>query len=330
VPLGGPLADHRLHVLEESPAPAPAGVPGELHIGGPGLARGYFGDPAQTAQRFIPDPFGGAGERLYRTGDLVRRLPDGTLDFLGRIDHQVKLRGFRIELGEIEALLARQVQEAAVLLRQDLPGGPGLVAYVVGDGGESHLRSWLHDRLPAYMVPSTFLFLDSLPKTANGKLDGAALATLPLERTERIQPVDAGAPRTLVEELVAGIFAEALDLDRVGVSENFFELGGHSLLATQVVSRVRSLFGVELPLRTVFEAPAAADLSRRIESELNSEAGASCRRSDPCRPTSGGRACCPSPLLSSASGLSPGSIAEPRCTMSHWPSSSAERWRSAR
>jgi len=273
VPLGRPLADHRLHVLDEGLQPVPAGAPGELHIAGPGLARGYFGDPALTAQSFVPDPFGAPGARLYRTGDLVRRLPTGTLDFLGRIDHQVKLRGFRIELGEIEAVLARHpaVQETAVVLRDDLPGGPGLASYVVGNGGEDPLRAWLHERLPAYMVPASFTFLESMPRTANGKLDRKTLAALPPERSERMElgnPSEADAPRTPAEELVAALFAEALDLPRVGVDANFFELGGHSLLATQIVSRIRAVFGVELPLRTVFEAPTVAALTRRIERKL--------------------------------------------------------------
>jgi amino acid adenylation domain-containing protein len=271
VPLGRPLADHRLYVLDDGLAPVPVNVSGELHIAGPGLARGYFGDPALTAERFVPDPFGEAGERLYRTGDLVRRLPSGALDFLGRIDHQVKLRGFRIELGEIEAVLARHpaVAEAAVLLRRDLPGGDGLVAYAVPSAGSSagaaEFQSYLAQRLPAYMVPAAFQILGSMPRSANGKLDRKALAALSLERTDGGA---AKAPRTPAEELVAGIFTEALHLDRVGIEESFFELGGHSLLATHVAARVRALFSVELPLRTIFEAPTVAALAARIERRL--------------------------------------------------------------
>ena len=264
--LGRPIARTQLHVVDRDLELVPVGVAGELLIGGAGVARGYWRRPDLTAERFLPDPWSGAGARLYRTGDLVRHRPDGELEFLGRIDHQIKLRGFRIELGEIESVLAGHpaVREAVVLLRNDLPGGGGLVAYVVSDGGEVQaLRGWLEERLPGYMVPMAFVALESLPLTPNGKVDRKAL--------ERIAPeLERGAagwqaPRTPAEELLAGIWAQVLGVERVGVEENFFELGGHSLLATQVMSRVKDVFGVELPLRRLFASPTVAALAAELE-----------------------------------------------------------------
>ncbi len=265
--LGRPIARTHLHVVDRALELVPAGVAGELLIGGAGVARGYWGRPDLTAERFLPDPWSGAGTRLYRTGDLVRHRPDGELEFLGRIDHQIKLRGFRIELGEIESVLVGhpEVREAVVLLRADLAGGGGLVAYVVSEGGETEaLRGWLAERLPGYMVPAAFVALESLPLTPNGKVDRKALAALPLATHSEGEAARVEAPRTPAEELVAGIFAEVLGLERVGAEASFFELGGHSLLATQVASRVRSVFGVELPVRAVFEAPTVAALAARI------------------------------------------------------------------
>ncbi|HBL31208.1 MAG TPA: non-ribosomal peptide synthase [Acidobacteria bacterium] len=265
VPIGRPIANHRLHVVDGHLALQPAGVPGELLLGGPGLARGYLGRPDLTAEVFVPDPLGGVpGGRLYRTGDLVRHRADGELEFLGRTDHQVKLRGFRIELGEIEAVLTSHpaVREAVVLLRTDLPGGGGLVAYVVTDGPEEETvrqRRWLEERLPGYMVPAAFVRLESLPRTINGKVDRRALAT-PQRSAENVFV----APRAPVEIVLAQILAELLAVPRVGVDDNFFQLGGHSLLATQVITRVSDAFGVSLQLRHFLEAPTIRGLAARI------------------------------------------------------------------
>ena len=228
--------------------------------------------PELTAERFIPDPWSGEpGARLYRTGDRVRYRVDGELEFLGRLDHQVKVRGFRIELGEIEsALLGRPgVRDAVVLAREDTPGDRRLVAYVVGEAEGPELRRALGERLPEYMVPSALVFLEALPLTPNGKVDRKALPA-----PERGIEAASTAPRTPVEELVAGIWCAVLGLERVGREEHFFELGGHSLLAVQVVSRVREVLGVELPVRRLFEAPTLGALALRIEAERGSGARA--------------------------------------------------------
>jgi amino acid adenylation domain-containing protein len=294
--IGRPIAGTRAHVLDRRLQPLPIGVPGELCLGGVGLARGYLARPELTARSFVPDPFGGRGERLYRTGDLVRRLPDGELDFLGRIDHQVKLRGFRIELGEIEAALTAHpgVREAVVLAREDSPGRQRLVAYVtvagsaatgggpvagaglaagavagvaVGAGagppGAAELAELLRRRLPDYMVPEAFVRLDALPLTANGKVDRRALPA-PEWRRGAEAPKFA-PPRGPIEELVAGIWSEVLGIEPIGIHDRFFDLGGHSLLATQVVSRVRRACAVEVPLRALFEAPTLAGFAARVE-----------------------------------------------------------------
>ncbi|HSK77358.1 MAG TPA: amino acid adenylation domain-containing protein, partial [Thermoanaerobaculia bacterium] len=252
--IGGPLANVQVHVLDAWGGTQPPGVPGELCVGGEGLARGYLNYPELTAERFAPNPFAKEpGARLYRTGDLARWRADGTLEFLGRIDDQVKLRGFRIELGEIEAALRSHpaVREAAVVLSDG-----HLVAFVMGEAGA--LREFLRDRLPGYMVPAFYQSLPELPLTPSGKVDRRALAKL---RPEQVESSAGMAPRTPVEELMAGIFAEVLHLPRVGIADDFFALGGHSLLATQVTSRVRSVFGVELPVRAVFEAPTVEGLA---------------------------------------------------------------------
>jgi len=258
VPVGLPLANTALHLVDRDGELAPLGVAGELLIGGDGLARGYHGRPDLTAERFVPDPFGAPGTRLYRTGDLARRLPDGTLEFLGRIDFQVKVRGFRIELGEIEAVLASHpaVRECVVVARKD-DGDTMLVAYVVGDASE--LRSFLGGKLPPYMVPAAFVTLPALPLSPNGKVDRKALPA-----PERQETGSFTAPTDPTEELVAGVWAEVLRIDRVGVHDSFFELGGHSLLGTQVVSRIREVLGVELPLRRLFEAPTVARLAEAV------------------------------------------------------------------
>ena len=229
------------------------------------MARGYLGRPELTAERFIPDPRSAiAGGRLYRTGDRARYRPEGELDFLGRLDHQVKVRGFRIELGEIEtALLGRPgVRDAVVVAREDVPGDRRLVAYVVGEVPVPELRRALGERLPEYMVPSTFVFLEALPQTPNGKVDRKALP-----KPEGAAGEGYAAPRTPVEELLAGIWSSVLGVERVGREDHFFERGGHSLLAMQVVSRVREVFGVELPVRRLFEAPTLGALAERIAAE---------------------------------------------------------------
>ncbi|HEY0022711.1 MAG TPA: amino acid adenylation domain-containing protein [Longimicrobium sp.] len=262
-PIGTPLGNVRVYVCDALGGPQPAGIPGELLIGGAGVARGYLGRPAMTAERFVPDPFSAkGGARLYRTGDRARWRADGTLEFLGRTDFQVKVRGFRIEPGEIEALLRQRegVRECAVLVREDA-GEQRLVAYVVGDVPTDELREHARRSLPEYMVPSAIVALDALPLTPNGKLDRKALPA-PDYAAGADRYV---APRTPAEEVLAGIWAEVLHLERVGVEESFFDLGGHSLLATRVVSRVRELFGVELPLRALFEGPTVAELALRVE-----------------------------------------------------------------
>jgi amino acid adenylation domain-containing protein len=265
IPIGRALANTTLFVLDRTNTPVPPGSPGELCIGGDGLARGYLNRPELTADRFIPHPWPPletTGERLYRTGDLVRQRPDGAIEYLGRLDHQVKIRGFRIEPGEIEAVLAGhpEIRECAVLARQDTPGETRLVAYAVTGADPAALRAWLQERLPDYMVPTAWVVLDALPLTANGKLDRRALPA-----PERIGSVDAdSAPTDAVEEQLAAIWAEVLGLERVGIHDDFFALGGHSLLATQVVSRVRSAFEVDLPLRDLFESPTVAELARAV------------------------------------------------------------------
>ncbi|MGH7835123.1 MAG: phosphopantetheine-binding protein, partial [Candidatus Binatia bacterium] len=251
--------------------PVPAGATGELCIGGVGLARGYLNRPELTAEKFIPNPFnGGPGERLYRTGDLARYLPDGNVEFLGRIDHQAKVRGYRIEPGEIEAVLRGHPQVSeAVVLPEDGPAGKRLVAYVVSiqdrvEVGE--LRTFLKARLPEYMIPLTFAFLDSLPLTPSGKIDRRALPKPDQSRPELESAFV--TPRTPTEKLLARTWAEILKLEKIGIHDNFFELGGHSLLATQVISRLRDAFRVDLPLRSLFESPTVAGLAERIDTLL--------------------------------------------------------------
>ncbi|HEX8271798.1 MAG TPA: amino acid adenylation domain-containing protein, partial [Longimicrobiaceae bacterium] len=265
MPPGRPIANARIYVLDGAGEPVPTGVTGELYLGGAGVTRGYRRLPEQTAERFLPDPFGAEpGARLYRTGDLGRWLADGTIEFMGRGDSQVKVRGFRIELGEIEARLAEHaaVHETVVVARDGEVGDPRLVAYYTGErAGAAALRAHLAERLPEYMVPAAFVHMDALPVNPNGKLDRRALPAPDLAPTgERYE-----APRTPAEEVLAGIWAEVLGVERVGVEDGFFDLGGHSLLATRVVSRVRQVFGVEVPLRALFEGPTVAELAGRVE-----------------------------------------------------------------
>ncbi|MFN0056081.1 MAG: amino acid adenylation domain-containing protein [Planctomycetales bacterium] len=269
--IGRPIANTRVYVLDGHRQPVPIGVPGELYLAGAGVARGYLNRPELTAEKFVADPFSEApGALMYRTGDLVRWRPDGNLEFLGRLDQQIKLRGFRIELGEIEAVLGQhpQVRQAVVVLREDHPGDKRLAAYIVSQEAETRpagadLRQSLHDKLPDYMVPGAFVLLDTLPLTPNGKVDRKALPAPDWDR-DHLEPIPV-APRTPVEELLSGIWSRVLGLEHVGSHNNFFELGGHSLLATQVIARVRDVLAVDLPVRSLFEVPTVAGLAKRIE-----------------------------------------------------------------
>jgi len=270
VPIGRPLTNVQIYLLDELLRPVPVGVTGGLYVGGCGLARGYLDRPALTAERFIPDPFSSEpGARLYKTGDLARFLPDGCVEFLGRSDQQVKIRGFRVEPGEVEALLSAHphVAQAAVVAREDGSGDRRLVAYFVAKEGQmcgaSELRRHLAARLPVYMVPSAFVPLDVFPLNANGKLDRRALPP-PDEGRPELETKFV-APRSTVERRLAGFYAEVLGVQAVGVEDDFFELGGHSLRAMQVISRVRDCFNVELPLSQFFETATLADLARRVE-----------------------------------------------------------------
>jgi amino acid adenylation domain-containing protein/non-ribosomal peptide synthase protein (TIGR01720 family) len=361
VPIGRPLANVQIYLLDRHQQPVPVGVPGEIHIGGVGVARGYLNRPELTKERFIANPFGdgkqgtgnreqgannrppttnhrrttgdegwttggreqgaratnheprtmnhGQSPRLYKTGDLARYLPDGAIEFLGRIDHQVKLRGYRIELGEIETALREQpdVRDAVVLLREDTPGDRRLVAYIVereqGTGNREQestdgrrttddgqlttnsgqltasLRAALKETLPEYMIPSAFVVLDALPLTPNGKIDRQVLP--PLDYARPAPEAAYAAPRTPVEGVLAELWAEVLGVARVGIHDDFFALGGHSLPATQLVIRARDALGVDMPLRAIFEAPTVAGFAERVTAELSGATG----RPPPIEPT---------------------------------------------
>jgi amino acid adenylation domain-containing protein len=265
LPIGTPLANVEMYVVDAWMSPVPAGVPGELLIGGRGVGRGYLGRPSLTAERFIPHPFGGQpGARVYRTGDRVRWLEDGTMEFLGRADHQAKIRGFRVEPAEVEAALERHpaVREACVVVSDDASGGRRLVAYLTGGAADAApLRAHLRERLPEYMVPGAFVFLDALPLSPNGKVDRRALPA-----PGAVGSADAYvAPRTRAEVELAAIWAEVLGVERVGAHDHFFDLGGHSLHAMRVISRTRHTLGVELPLRALFEAPVLEAFAARVD-----------------------------------------------------------------
>ena len=270
VPIGAAIANTQVYILDGDMQLVPAGLSGELYTGGDGLSRGYLNLPELTAEKFVPNPFSSApGERLYRTGDLVRRNRDGMLEFLGRIDDQVKIRGFRIEPQEIETVLSEQegVEAAVVVVQSDALGMKRLAAYVVPRQGHtlerSGLRSALQQRLPEYMVPGQFFVLNSLPLTLNGKVDRNLLSKS-VEEQPRAEKCT--APRNPVEELLAAIWSEILQREQIGVQDNFFELGGHSLLAMQIVSRMREIFPVNLPLRVLFECPTVAALAGHLQS----------------------------------------------------------------
>jgi acyl-coenzyme A synthetase/AMP-(fatty) acid ligase/acyl carrier protein len=274
-PLGRPFAGYSAYVLDLRQEPVPAGVPGELCLGGAGVARGYLDRPGQTAERFLPDPWATAtvrGARLYRTGDLVRWLPSGNLEFLGRTDRQVKIRGFRVELGEIEAALALHpaLREVAVLAREDRPGDLRLVAYAVPHPGREaeagDLRSFLKEHLPEHMVPALYLTLPALPLNGSGKVDRRALPAPDASRPALAAEYE--APASPAEEGVAAIWCEVLGIERVGVFDDFFELGGHSLLLPQVMSRLQRDFGVEVPLLDLIEHTTVADLALTVEDLL--------------------------------------------------------------
>jgi aspartate racemase len=269
VSIGRPIANTQVYILDHNLNPVPIGVSGELYIGGEGLARGYFNNSELTAEKFLPNPFGPKpGARLYKTGDLARYLQDGNIEFLGRTDYQVKIRGFRIELGEIETVLAQHpaVQQAIVVAREDSPGQKQLVAYIVPNREQpstaTKLRSFLKTKLPDYMIPSAFVVLDALPLTSSGKVDRRALPALDQSRPDLKGAFV--APRTAVEQVLAGIWSQLLKLEQIGIHDNFFDLGGHSLLATQVISRVRGTLQVELPLRALFENPTVASLAVKV------------------------------------------------------------------
>jgi amino acid adenylation domain-containing protein/non-ribosomal peptide synthase protein (TIGR01720 family) len=273
VPIGHPIANTQIYILNGYLQPVPVGVAGELYIGGHGLARGYLNRPDLTDEKFISNPFSNQpGSRLYKTGDKARYLSDGNIEFLGRLDNQVKIRGFRIELGEIEAALAQYlgVRETVVIAREDVPGHKYLVAYIVPNHESalafSDLRSFLSEKLPNYMIPGAFVILDALPLTSNGKVDRRALPAPEFQSELQRSLV---ATRTPIEEMLASIWADVLLIELVGVHHNLFELGGHSLLAIQVISRVRDTFAVELPLRSLFEAPTIAEFASLVEHSLS-------------------------------------------------------------
>ncbi|MEM1394270.1 MAG: amino acid adenylation domain-containing protein, partial [Cyanobacteria bacterium P01_H01_bin.150] len=269
VPIGHPFANTQMYILDKQLQPLPIGVPGELYIGGDGLARGYLNRPQLTSEKFIQSPFDDSkSKRLYKTGDLARYLSDGNIEFLGRIDNQVKVRGFRIELGEIEAVINTHplVNQAVVIATSGIAGGKRLIAYMALEQSlnNNELCEFIKSQLPEHMVPSAFVTLDKLPLTPNGKIDRKALQTMDADVIERTNEYI--APRTESEEIIADIFASILrmEVENVGIKDNFFELGGHSLLATQVISRIRQAFAVDISLRSLFEEPTVEDLSKII------------------------------------------------------------------
>ena len=273
--IGMPLANTQVYLLDRVEEPVPTGVAGEICIGGEGLARGYLNRADLTAERFVPDPFSAEpGARLYRTGDLARYTTDGQLQYLGRLDHQVKVRGFRIELGEIEAVLLQHafIKESVVVIRED-DSEKRIVAFVVTEAGievtSEEIKNHLREQLPDYMVPQAVVTLEAIPLTRNGKVDRRALPA-PDSRARDIG-TEYVAPATPVEEMVAGIWSELFGIERIGVNDNFFDLGGHSLLATQVLARVEEVLSVKLPLRDFFEATSIKSLARVIEGALREE-----------------------------------------------------------
>jgi amino acid adenylation domain-containing protein/non-ribosomal peptide synthase protein (TIGR01720 family) len=270
LPIGRPISNTQIYILDSKLQPVPIGTSGELYIGGDGLARGYLNRPELTQEKFIPNPFEDAGsKKLYKTGDLARFLSDGNIIFIGRVDNQVKIRGFRIELGEIEALLSQHpdVRQAVVIAREDIPGDKRLVAYIVlnqkPEGNVTTLKRFLEEKLPNYMVPAVFVILDSLPLTPNGKVDRRNLPASDRSRPNLEETFV--APRNPIEEKLALIWAELLGLEQIGANDNFFHLGGHSLIATQMLSRVREVFQVELSFHQIFENPTIGSVAQLIQ-----------------------------------------------------------------
>ena len=275
IPIGRPIVNTQVYILDAQCEPVPVGVTGELYIGGAGVAWGYLNRRELTAEKFLPDRFSvEAGARMYRTGDLCRWFKDGNIEFLGRNDFQVKIRGFRIELGEIEARLAKHpgVREAVVVAREEAPGDKRLVAYYttsLDDGSEANIPSaeqlsaYLSASLPEYMVPAAFVALEAWPLTPNGKLDRRALPAPAMVSTAAWR-----APRTPQEEILCSLFAEVLGVEKVGLDDHFFDLGGHSLMATRLVSRIRTTLGVELAIRTLFESPTVGELGLRLRESV--------------------------------------------------------------
>jgi amino acid adenylation domain-containing protein len=268
VPIGSPIANTQLYVLDENLRPVPPGVMGELYIGGAGVARGYLNRPELTAERFLDDPFSKVpGARLYKSGDLARYRLDGTLEYLGRADDQVKIHGYRIELGEIEAVLAAQpkVKSCVVLAREDEPGAKMLVGYLVSKEGDAptvdELRAFLDERLPEYMVPAQFVVMDAFPLTPNGKVDRKAL---PAPSMKIAGGGRGGAPQTQTQKIIAEIWRDLLKVDGIGVDDDFFDLGGHSMAATALVQRLRKAFGVDVRLASLFDRPTIAGLSEVV------------------------------------------------------------------
>jgi acyl-coenzyme A synthetase/AMP-(fatty) acid ligase len=272
-PIGTPLPGARVRVLDAALGPVPPGIPGELYVGGIGVARGYLGRPAATAERFIPDPFGAPGERIYATGDLARWRPDGTLEYLGRADDQVKVRGFRVELGEIEALLRRQpgVRDAIAAVREDTPGDRRIIAYTVPPADAETLRDALRRELPAHMIPAAFVGLDALPLSPSGKVDRAALPA------PRASDAPRGAPLSEKERAVAAIWREVLSAESVGGDDNFFELGGNSLLLIRLAARLADELGSTATAVDLFRYPTvraqAAHLAGAAPAATQSERG---------------------------------------------------------
>jgi acyl-coenzyme A synthetase/AMP-(fatty) acid ligase/acyl carrier protein len=275
-PIGTPVGNLLVRVLDPAGRPVPVGVPGELHIGGVGLARGYLGQPAQTARRFVPDPFSPEpGSRLYRTGDVVRWRSDGQLEFVGRQDRQMKVRGFRIEAGEVESALRGQdgVADCAVLARSSDGTGPAdtLVAYVVPDGAAPQpdvLRDRLGRLLPEYLVPAVFIPVDRLPLTPSGKLDEHALPSTAEAAARARGAASRRTPQTTAEQVVVTLWTEVLGVDEIALDDDFFALGGNSIKATQVVSRVSRAYQVDLPLRSVFQARTVERFASLLEQAL--------------------------------------------------------------
>ena len=277
-PIGRPIDNIRLYILDRKLRPVPIGVSGELYVGGVGVGRGYLNDPQRTAEAFVADPFSDEpGMRLYKTGDLVRYLSDGNIEFLGRIDHQVKIRGYRIELGEIEALLRQHsyVQDVVVIVREDTPGDKFLAAYVVtsGNGTGNELRNYLKEKLPDYMVPAAFVLLGSLPLTPNGKVDRRALPAPEYRVSERDQVFV--APTLAVHQQLLQIWEELLEVRPIGIRDNFFEIGGHSLLAARLADRIEQVFGKKIPATTLLADPTIEQLAHLLtqSEEANTTTG---------------------------------------------------------